>query len=106
MNNASYTTTFTVDQTRDEAFAAITNVRGWWSGEIDGHPVVAGAQDRRGDQMTPLSAHPDRELLRRQLHAGELAMVSHPKVPNDPEAPQGSLRGLDLAQDRTEMIGF
>jgi hypothetical protein len=30
------TITFSVDETPEEVFAAITNVRGWWSGEIDG----------------------------------------------------------------------
>ncbi|MEP7188231.1 MAG: SRPBCC domain-containing protein [Roseiflexaceae bacterium] len=42
----SYTTTFTVDQTPEEAFAAITNVRGWWSGEIE------GSTDTLGDEFT------------------------------------------------------
>jgi hypothetical protein len=44
MNEDSFTTTFTVDQTPAEAFAAITNVRGWWSGEIDGSTDELGAQ--------------------------------------------------------------
>jgi hypothetical protein len=44
MNEASYTTTFTVDQSPAEAFAAINNVRGWWSGEIDGRTDELGAQ--------------------------------------------------------------
>jgi hypothetical protein len=30
MNNQDFTAAFTVDQTPEEAFAAINNVRGWW----------------------------------------------------------------------------
>jgi hypothetical protein len=36
MDNENYTTTFTVDQTPDEVFDAIRNVRGWWSDDIEG----------------------------------------------------------------------
>ena len=36
MSDQNYTTTFTVDQTPDEVFDAVTNVRGWWSEEIEG----------------------------------------------------------------------
>lgn len=42
MNNQSYTTAFTVDQTPKEAFAAINNVRGWWSGDIEGSTTKLG----------------------------------------------------------------
>lgn len=36
MNNKDFTTTILVDQTPGEAFDAITNVREWWPGEING----------------------------------------------------------------------
>ncbi|HLZ71855.1 MAG TPA: SRPBCC domain-containing protein [Dehalococcoidia bacterium] len=46
MSSQNFTTTFSVDQTPEEAFAAITNVRGWWSGEIE------GSTDRLGEEFT------------------------------------------------------
>lgn len=36
MTDRSYITSFTVDQTPAQAFAAIIDVRGWWSEEIEG----------------------------------------------------------------------
>lgn len=39
---------FTVDQTPQEAFAAINNVRGWWSGE----PGIEGSTAKLGDEFT------------------------------------------------------
>ncbi len=44
MNDQDYTTTFTVDHTLEEAFAAITNVRGWWSEDIEGETDTLGAE--------------------------------------------------------------
>ncbi|MGD0381592.1 MAG: SRPBCC domain-containing protein [Acidimicrobiales bacterium] len=36
MTSQSFTSAFLVDQSPEEAFAAIGNVRGWWSGQIEG----------------------------------------------------------------------
>src|SRR5689334_12935314 len=36
MSAADFTTTIEVDQTPEEVFHAINNVRGWWSEEIEG----------------------------------------------------------------------
>jgi hypothetical protein len=37
MQDQSYTTNFTVDQTPEEVFNAVTDVRGWWSQNIKGN---------------------------------------------------------------------
>lgn len=45
MSNQSYTTSFVVDQSPEEVFKAVTNVRGWWS---DG---IQGGTEKQGDEF-------------------------------------------------------
>lgn len=37
MTSQSFSTAFVVDRTTAEVFAAIVDVRAWWSGDIEGH---------------------------------------------------------------------
>jgi hypothetical protein len=48
MATKDFTTTIWVDQTPQEAFIVINNVRGWWTGE----PGVDGSTDKLGDEFT------------------------------------------------------
>jgi hypothetical protein len=51
MNEQSFTTTLSVPATPAEAFAAINDVLGWWSQDVDGRTDEVGAEfDYRGNQ--------------------------------------------------------
>jgi len=43
MSDKSFTTSFSVDHSPDEVFAAINNVRGWWSQAIEGDTDKLGS---------------------------------------------------------------
>lgn len=47
MKDRNFTAAFLVDQTPEEAFAAINDVKGWWTGE----PGVEGPSDKIGDEF-------------------------------------------------------
>ena len=44
MKQKDFSATFSVDQSPEEVFDAINNVRGWWSEEIDGSTDKLGAE--------------------------------------------------------------
>ena len=43
-NTQNYATKFTVDESPEEVFTAINNVRGWWSGSFIGDADLLGRQ--------------------------------------------------------------
>ncbi|MCA9907995.1 MAG: SRPBCC domain-containing protein [Anaerolineae bacterium] len=44
MSERNYTTSFTVDQAPEAVFAAVNNVRGWWSEDVEGKTDELGAE--------------------------------------------------------------
>ena len=74
MNDQNYTTSFTVDQTPEEVFAAINNVRGWWSEEIEGSTDKLSAEfnyhckDFHRCKMKIIEFIPNKEVVWHVLH--------------------------------------
>lgn len=79
----NFSTSFTVDRSAEEVFKAITNVRGWWTGDVEGDADAPGAEFtyRYGDlhfsrqRVTDLV--PDRRLVWRVTEA-HLSFVADP----------------------------
>lgn len=69
MSNPSFTTTILVDQSPEQAFAAITNVRGWWSQGIEGSTDTLGGvfnhnyEDIHRCKIEVVELVPDRKIV-------------------------------------------
>ncbi|GAA4335280.1 hypothetical protein GCM10023149_43180 [Mucilaginibacter gynuensis] len=69
MNNQDFSTAFLVDQTTQQAFDAITNVRGWWSAGIEGDTAqlndefVYQAHDLHYSQIKLVEVVPNKKIV-------------------------------------------
>jgi hypothetical protein len=96
MQSQNFTSTFTVDQAPAEVFDAIKNVRGWWTGEIEGE------SDAVGDEFSyryPGAHYSKQKVV--ELVAGEKVVWhvvdSHLDGPEDPN----EWTGTDIAFEIT-----
>jgi len=88
MTDQNFSTTFTVDQTPEEVFTAINNVRGWWSGEIEGNTA------RLGDEFT---------YRYEDIHRSKQKITE--SIPGKKVVWHVLDAQLNFAQDKTEWIG-
>jgi activator of Hsp90 ATPase-like protein len=79
----SFSTSFTVDRSAREVFEAVTNVRGWWTGEIEGTADTLGAEftyrypDLHDSRQRVTELVPDRKVVWRVTEA-HLSFVEDP----------------------------
>ena len=69
MTTSDFTTTLVVDQTPNEVFNAITNVRGWWSEEVEGDSekhndtFLYHYEDVHRSKMKLIEVIPDKKIV-------------------------------------------
>ncbi len=88
MTAAHYTTTIVVDNTVQEAFNAINNVRGWWQGEIEGHT------DKLNDEFS---------YRMKDIHFSRQKLVE--VIPNEKIVWLVTESQLNFTQDKSEWTG-
>jgi len=109
MNNSSsknrdFTTTISVEQTPEEAFEAITNVRGWWSGDIEGPTDALGGEFTYRYEGLHYSKQKVTELVPGKKVVW-LIVDSHLAFVEDKHEWNGSMVVFDIARkgDKTEV---
>ncbi|MES2748271.1 MAG: SRPBCC domain-containing protein [Bacteroidota bacterium] len=88
MENKDFTSTITVDKSPKEVFEAITNVRAWWSGEIEGNT------NKLGDEFS--------------YKVGDVHFSKHKIVESEPYSKvvwQVIESHLSFTEDKSEWIG-
>ena len=83
MTSQNFTTSFTVQEPAEAVFKAVTNVRGWWTGEIDGSADTLGAAftyrypDLHYSRQEVTELVPDRKVVWRVTEA-QLTFLQDP----------------------------
>ena len=101
MTLQSYTTSFSVGQTPKQAFDAIRNVRGWWSGEIEGGTSERGDEftyrykDNHHSKQRLIEVVPDRKVV-------WLVLDSYLSFPEDKTEWNGTRVVFDISQSNGE----
>ncbi|MFC5406584.1 SRPBCC family protein [Cohnella soli] len=85
--NQNYSTSFTVDQSPEEVYAAINNARGWWSEDLEG----------RTDQLGEFK-HQYRDIHRCTLQVAEL-------IPNEKVRWHITDNYFNFVEDKSEWTG-
>ena len=104
MSNQNFTAAFTVDQSPEQAFAAINDVRAWWSGDIEGETDKPGEEFvyRYGD------VHYSKQRITESVPGRKVAWLvldSHLNFTRDKAEWNGTKVTFDIAKagDKTEV---
>lgn len=104
MREKSFTTSIVVEQSPEEVFDAVNDVRGWWSGEIDGETDHLGAVFEYRYQTLHRSVQKITELVRGKKIVWHIADAQLSFVRD-----KGEWKGTDIVfeiakkGDRTEL---
>ncbi len=104
MQSQNFTSAFTVEQTPAEVFDAINNVRGWWTGEIEGD---AGEVGDEFSYRYP-GAHYSKQRITELVSGKKVVwhvVGSHLKGPEDPSEWTGTNITFEITskEDGTEV---
>jgi hypothetical protein len=88
MTNRNFTTNFTVRQTPERVFAAINNVRGWWSEEIK------GGTDKLGEEF---------DYRFKDMHRCKIKVTEF--IPNKKVVWRVLDNYFNFIEDKTEWVG-